>query len=87
MIDCKRTSDRLTRRRSGSRARKAQARRNPLVWLREIIDHRRCSHLALLRALIIQVFWIPSPSMRNTLRWRTTVCSVSMRFDQTSPEG
>ena len=47
----------------------ARARRNPLVWLREIIVIIVVALLisSLLRAFIIQVFWIPSPSMRNTL--------------------
>ena len=44
----------------------ARARRNPLVWLREIIVVALLIS-SLLRAFIIQVFWIPSPSMRNTL--------------------
>lgn len=47
----------------------ARARRNPLVWLREIIVIIVVALFisSLLRAFIIQVFWIPSPSMRNTL--------------------
>ena len=47
----------------------ARARRNPWVWLREIIVIIVVALLisSLLRAFVVQVFWIPSPSMRNTL--------------------
>ena len=47
----------------------ARARRNPWVWLREIIVIIIVALLisSLLRAFVVQVFWIPSPSMRNTL--------------------
>ena len=47
----------------------ARARRNPWVWVREILAIIVVALLisSLLRAFIVQVFWIPSPSMRNTL--------------------
>ena len=47
----------------------ARARRNPLVWLREILMIIVVALVisSLLRAFIVQVFWIPSPSMHNTL--------------------
>ena len=47
----------------------ARARRNPLVWLREILVIIVVALVisSLLRAFIVQVFWIPSPSMHNTL--------------------
>lgn len=47
----------------------ARTRRNPLVWLREILVIVVVALVisSLLRAFIVQVFWIPSPSMRNTL--------------------
>ena len=47
----------------------ARARRNPLVWLREILVIIVVALIisSLLRAFIVQVFWIPSPSMHNTL--------------------
>ena len=47
----------------------ARARRNPWVWLREILVIIVVALVisSLLRAFIVQVFWIPSPSMRNTL--------------------
>lgn len=47
----------------------ARARRNPLVWLREILIIIVVALVisSLLRAFVVQVFWIPSPSMRNTL--------------------
>lgn len=47
----------------------ARARRNPWLWLREIplIIIIALLISSLLRAFIVQVFWIPSPSMRNTL--------------------
>ena len=46
----------------------ARARRNPLVWLREILMIIVVALVisSLLRAFVVQVFWIPSPSMRNT---------------------
>ena len=47
----------------------ARNRRNPLVWLREILMILVVALIisSLLRAFVVQVFWIPSPSMRNTL--------------------
>lgn len=50
-------------------ARERAARRSPLAWLREIgiILLVAFCVSALLRAFIIQVFWIPSPSMADTL--------------------
>ena len=47
----------------------ARARRNPLVWLRELVLIVVVALIisSLLRAFIVQVFWIPSPSMHNTL--------------------
>lgn len=47
----------------------ARARRNPLVWLREILVIIVVALVisSLLRAFVVQVFWIPSPSMHNTL--------------------
>lgn len=44
-------------------------RRNPLTWLREIFTIVIVALIisTLLRAFVVQVFWIPSPSMKNTL--------------------
>lgn len=46
-----------------------RARKNPLNWLREMAIIIICALVisSLLRAFLVQVFWIPSASMRNTL--------------------
>ena len=46
-----------------------RARKNPFNWLRElaVIVVSALVISSLLRAFIVQVFWIPSASMRNTL--------------------
>ena len=45
-----------------------RARKNPLNWLREMAIIIICALVisSLLRAFLVQVFWIPSASMRNS---------------------
>lgn len=59
----------------------ARARRNPLVWLREILVIIVVALIisTLLRAFIVQVFWIPSPRCTTrSSKMTASPCRASM---------